>query len=87
MRVWTLFEALEAKRLQASIGFIDPLILNDVQLRQDKEFVTDFIAKAWVAQKDKDMILFAYNPPYVLYYFVHFLFYALSYVFISHMWL
>ena len=33
MRVWTLFEALEAKRLQASIGFIDPLILNDVQLR------------------------------------------------------
>ena len=63
IRAWTLYQAKEVKRVKASIGLLDPILFQDVQLQGNKESVVGYIAEAWVHHKEKDFIILPYNPP------------------------
>ena len=63
MRVWTLHMVQEIRRLNANVGLIDPYLFNWRVLNENPEMITQFIAKVWLAQRTKDYIMFAYNPP------------------------
>ena len=52
----------EARRYKLSVGFLDPILVTLDAIKQNEGFVLEYVTRAWLAQKEKDAILFFYNP-------------------------
>ena len=52
----------EARRYKLSVGFLDPILVTLDAIKQNEGFVLEYVTRVWLAQKEKDAILFFYNP-------------------------
>ena len=63
MRLWTLMQSKESKRVNSPFAFLDPALLSELQIRSGAgELAIQYIAEAWHAQRHKEYIVMAYNP-------------------------
>jgi hypothetical protein len=55
----------EAKMLKEPVGFLDPCKLTSEAIKDNQEYVLDYVTKGLLAQKDKEYLMFPYKPGYV----------------------
>jgi hypothetical protein len=52
----------QARVCKEPVGFLDPLLVSAAVIMSDEPYINEYVTKAFLAQKDKDYIMFAYRP-------------------------